>query len=62
MTYLAIIIINIVVNPWMAIPSVIMSIIFYYLRVIFVAAGRSLKRIEALSMFIWNYFDQFAMK
>ncbi|XP_031635556.1 multidrug resistance-associated protein 4-like [Contarinia nasturtii] len=47
--YVAIIVINGIVNPWLLIPAVIMTFLFYIMRLIYINAGRSFKRIEALS-------------
>lgn len=49
MQYVAIIVITATVNPWLLIPAVIMTLLFYLMRVIYVNTGRSFKRIEALS-------------
>lgn len=49
--YLAIVVINAMVNPWLLIPATIMTILFYLMRVVYVNTGRSFKRIEALSEF-----------
>ncbi|XP_055303229.1 ATP-binding cassette sub-family C member 4-like [Sitodiplosis mosellana] len=47
--YLAIIVINAIVNPWLLVPAVIMTLLFYLMRLVYVNTGRSFKRIEALS-------------
>ncbi|XP_031639018.1 multidrug resistance-associated protein 4-like [Contarinia nasturtii] len=47
--YVAIVVITAIVNPWLLIPAIIMTILFYLMRVLFVKTGRSFKRIEALS-------------
>lgn len=38
-----------VINIWLMIPTILMIIVFYLLRIVYVRSGRSLKRIEALS-------------
>lgn len=50
MAYLAVVIINVIVNPWLLIPVSMMTILFYILRVIYINTGRGFKRIEALCM------------
>lgn len=52
MAYLAVVIINVIVNPWLLIPVSMMTVLFYILRVVYINTGRSFKRIEALCMFI----------
>ncbi|KAH1001477.1 hypothetical protein HUJ04_005494 [Dendroctonus ponderosae] len=37
------------VNPWMMLPTVIMLTIFYFLRVVFLATSRNIKRLEGIS-------------
>lgn len=48
--YVAIIVINVIVNPWMLIPAVVMTMLFYSIRLAYLNTGRSFMRIEALSM------------
>ncbi|KAJ8918452.1 hypothetical protein NQ315_008149 [Exocentrus adspersus] len=36
-------------NPWVLVPTVIMILIFYLLRIVFLATSRDLKRIEAVT-------------
>lgn len=52
LNFSAIMIIVAIVNYWLLIPTAVMSILFYLIRNIYVSSGRSLKRIEALSMYI----------
>lgn len=47
--YLAIIVINVAVNPWLLIPSTAMTFVFYLLRIVYMNVGRRVKRIEATS-------------
>lgn len=44
-----------VINFWLMIPTLLMIILFYLLRTYYVRAGRSLKRIEALSKLQLRY-------
>ncbi|XP_050315625.1 probable multidrug resistance-associated protein lethal(2)03659 isoform X2 [Anthonomus grandis grandis] len=37
------------VNPWMCIPTVVISGIFYYLRVVYISTSRDVKRIESIT-------------
>lgn len=36
-------------NPWLMIPTVVIGVIFYYLRVVYLATSRSVKRLEGIS-------------
>ena len=36
-------------NPWLMIPTLVIGIIFYYLRVIYLATSRSVKRLEGIT-------------
>ncbi|KAL1513420.1 hypothetical protein ABEB36_002837 [Hypothenemus hampei] len=38
------------VNPWMLLPTTVILIIFYYIRVVYLATSRDIKRLEALSL------------
>lgn len=49
---MAIVVITAIVNPWLLIPAIIMTILFHLMRVLFVKTGRGFKRIEALSKYI----------
>lgn len=37
------------VNPWMLLPTIIMLTVFYFLRVVFLATSRNIKRLEGIS-------------
>ncbi|KAL1513419.1 hypothetical protein ABEB36_002836 [Hypothenemus hampei] len=37
------------VNPWMLLPTIVILIIFYYIRVVYLATSRDIKRLEALT-------------
>lgn len=39
-------------NPWLMLPTVIIGIVFYYMRVVYLATGRSVKRLEGISTYI----------
>lgn len=41
-----------VINYWLLIPTGIMTILFYIIQSVYVHTARSLKRIEALSMYL----------
>ncbi|XP_055326164.1 probable multidrug resistance-associated protein lethal(2)03659 [Sitodiplosis mosellana] len=45
----AIIVINGIVNPWLMFPAVVMTVLFYLIRSVYMDTGRSIKRIEAMS-------------
>lgn len=49
LTFSSIIIIVSVINYWMLVPAIAMSIILFYIRKAYVKPGRSLKRLEAIS-------------
>lgn len=46
---LGIIIVVAIVNPWLMIPTVLIGIVFYFLRNFYLATGRSVKRLEGVS-------------
>lgn len=46
---LGIIIVVAIANVWLLIPTIIVGIIFYYLRVFYLATSRSVKRLEGIS-------------
>lgn len=52
MPFIAVAVIDASVNPWLLIPVVIMTVLFYYVRRTYINVGRSLRRIEALSELI----------
>lgn len=41
----------VIVNPWMVFPMVIMGIIFYGIRVIYLSTAQDIKRLEGISKF-----------
>lgn len=49
LSLLGIIIVVAIANVWLLIPTVIVGIIFYYLRVFYLATSRSVKRLEGIS-------------
>ncbi|XP_014467782.1 PREDICTED: probable multidrug resistance-associated protein lethal(2)03659 isoform X2 [Dinoponera quadriceps] len=46
---LGIIVVVAIANPWLLIPTVIIGIVFYYLRVFYLATSRSVKRLEGVT-------------
>lgn len=50
--YIAIVVINAIVDPWLLLPAAVMTILFYFMRVVYVNTGRCFKRIEAKSLFM----------
>lgn len=49
--YLAIIIVNVVINPWIAIPATLLTGLLYLARALYINTGRSFRRLEAMSTF-----------
>lgn len=49
LSLLGIIVVVAMANPWLLIPTVIIGIIFYYLRVFYLATSRSVKRLEGVT-------------
>lgn len=45
----AILVIVAVVNFWLLLPTILMLILFYMLRIVYINTGRSVKRVEAQS-------------
>lgn len=44
------------VNYWFMVPTIVIAIIFYYLRAYYLSSSRNIKRMEAISeYFILNY-------
>lgn len=37
------------INPWMLIPTAVILVMFYLIRLIFLASSRDIKRLEAIS-------------
>lgn len=38
-----------IVNPWLMIPTLLIGVIFYFLRIFYLATSRSVKRLEGVS-------------
>jgi len=53
LSLLGITIVVAVVNYWLLIPAAVMFSVFYILRVYFLATSRSIKRLEAISKFVY---------
>lgn len=49
LSLLGIIIVVAIANVWLLIPTLLVGIIFYYLRVFYLATSRSIKRLEGIS-------------
>lgn len=49
LSLLGIIVVVGIANPWLMIPTVIIGVIFYYIRVFYLATSRSVKRLEGIS-------------
>lgn len=49
--FAAVLAIVVVVNYWLLAPTVVISIVFYLMRTVYVNAGRSIKRMEAICKF-----------
>lgn len=49
LSLLGIIIVVAIANVWLLIPTVFVGIIFYYLRIFYLATSRSVKRLEGVS-------------
>lgn len=47
--FLAIVVIVVIVNYWLLIPTLVMSCLFYIIRHCFISTSRSVKRIESIS-------------
>ncbi|XP_051165172.1 ATP-binding cassette subfamily C member 4-like [Leptopilina boulardi] len=45
----AIVLITSIINPWLLVPTSIVAVIFYFLRIIYIRTNRSLKRLEAIN-------------
>ena len=46
---LGIIVVVGIVNPWLLLPTVLIGVVFYFLRKFYLATGRSVKRLEGVS-------------
>lgn len=68
--FVAIVVIVVVVNFWLLIPTLVMSLLFYLIRYGFINTSRSVKRVESISKFDENFnnliilltFDNFSAK
>ncbi|CAG2057728.1 unnamed protein product [Timema podura] len=49
LSMVAIITVVAIVNPWLLLPTFVVGVIFYMLRVVFLATSRSVKRLEGVS-------------
>ncbi len=52
--YIAIVVVNTIVDPWLLLPAAVMTLLFYLMRIVYVNTGRCFKRIEAKSWLIPN--------
>lgn len=52
LSLLGIIVVVAIANVWLLIPTVVIGIIFYYLRVFYLATSRSVKRLEGISKYL----------
>lgn len=52
LTLVGIIIVVAISNPWLLVPTFLVSFVFYYLRKVYVATGRSVKRLEGVSEYL----------
>lgn len=56
LSLLGIIVVVAMANPWLMIPTVIIGVIFYLIRVFYIATSRSVKRLEGVSKcLVFNY-------
>lgn len=53
LSLLGIIIVVAIANYWLLIPTVVIGIIFYYIRVFYLATSRSVKRLEGVSKYLF---------
>lgn len=49
---LGIIVVVAIANVWLLIPTVLVGIVFYYLRIFYLATSRSVKRLEGISEYL----------
>lgn len=52
---LGIIIVVAIVNPWLMIPTCLIGVIFYLLRIFYLRTSRNVKRLEGVSKYIDNF-------
>ncbi|KAK0158239.1 hypothetical protein PV328_009270 [Microctonus aethiopoides] len=58
LSLLGIIVVVAIANPWLLIPTGIIGIVFYFLRVIYVSTSRSIKRLEGITRSpVFNHFS-----
>lgn len=53
--FLFIVVIVVIVNYWLLIPTLVMSLLFYLIRYGFINTSRSVKRVESISKFDENF-------
>lgn len=46
---LGIVVVVAVVNPWLLLPTALIGVVFYLLRIFYLATSRSVKRLEGVS-------------
>ncbi|XP_015184428.1 PREDICTED: probable multidrug resistance-associated protein lethal(2)03659 isoform X2 [Polistes dominula] len=49
LSLLGIIVVVAIANPWLLIPTVVIGVVFYFLRVFYIATSRSVKRLEGIT-------------
>ncbi|XP_076634046.1 putative multidrug resistance-associated protein lethal(2)03659 [Colletes latitarsis] len=49
LTLIGIIVVVAIANPWLLLPTVVIGILFYYIRVFYLATSRSVKRLEGIT-------------
>lgn len=57
LSLLGIIVVVAIANVWLLIPTVIVGIVFYYLRRFYLATSRSVKRLEGISEYLRLIFQ-----
>lgn len=57
LSLLGIIVVVAIANVWLLIPTVIVGIVFYYLRIFYLATSRSVKRLEGISEYLRLVFS-----
>lgn len=56
--FIAVVTLVAIVNYWLLFPTFVMSLLFYFLRHIYINTARSIKRLEALSEYEWHPYLQ----